>query len=128
MSQQVKRPTAEEARQALEEARRRRKRRRVALWTLLALAIILAALLLTVARPMHLSCACEDPSLPQGALVLVNRLDKPSQAGDVAIRMEPSYSADTFYGVVERLEQETEAAGTLGTVWLEVWPSWTWVR
>ncbi|MGN0971473.1 MAG: hypothetical protein ACI4OY_05920 [Aristaeellaceae bacterium] len=128
MNQQVKRPTAEEARQALAGVRRQRKRRRVALATLLLLAAVLAALLLTVARPMRLSRACGDPSLPQGALVLMNRLDRPSRIGDVTIRWEPAYSADTFYGAAERLEQEEDATGALGTVWLEVWPELVLVR
>ena len=60
--------------------------------------------------------------------MLVNRLDKPDRIGDVAICWEPAYSADTFYGAAERMEPEADAMGALGTVWLEVWPSLTWVR
>ena len=127
MSQSMNRPTAEEARRELARLRRSRKRRRVILWTVVTLAVLAVALALTVAQPMRLSRACEDPALPEGALVLVNRLDRPSRAGDVAIRWEPAFSADTFHGVVERAQQQ-EVSGALGTVWLEIWPAFALVR
>ena len=121
MNRSMNRPTAEEARRELKRVRRRRKRRRVILWTVVTLAALVTVLVLTVAQPMRLSGACEDPALPEGALVLVNRLAKPSRPGDVAIRWDPAFSAYTFYGTVERVEQES-VPGALGTVWLEVWP------
>ena len=127
MSQSMNRPTAEEARRELARVRRGRKRRKAILWTLAALAVLATALALTVAQPMRLSGACEDPALPEGALVLVNRLDRPSRPGDVAIRWEPAFSANTFYGVAERAQQQ-EIPGALGTVWLEVWPAFAPVR
>lgn len=127
MSQSMNRPTAEEARRELARVRRGRKRRKAILWTLAALAVLATALALTVAQPMRLSRACEDPTLPEGALVLVNRLDRPSRPGDVAIRWEPAFSANTFYGVAERAQQQ-EIPGALGTVWLEVWPAFAPVR
>ena len=127
MSQSMNRPTAEEARRELARVRRGRKRRRAILWTLAALAALATVLALTVAQPMRLSRACEDPALPEGALVLVNRLDRPSRAGDVALRWEPASSADTFHGVGERAQQQ-EVSGALGTVWLEIWPAFALVR
>ena len=120
MNRSMNRPTAEEARRELTRVRRRRKRRRVILWTVVTLAALVTVLVLT-AQPMRLSGACEDPALPEGALVLVNRLAKPSRPGDVAIRWDPAFSANTFYGTVERVEQES-VPGALGTVWLELWP------
>ena len=59
--------------------------------------------------------------------MLVNRLAAPSRPGDVAVRWDPSSSANTFHGVVERLDQES-LPGVLGTVWLEVWPEIALVR
>ena len=126
MSESITRPTAEEARRELARLRRSRKRRGVILWTLAVLAVLAVALALTVARPMRLSSACADPSLPEGALVLVNRLDRSALPGDVIIRWDPAYSADTFHGVAERAQQE--GSGALGTVWLEIWPEITLVR
>lgn len=127
MNRSMNRPTAEEARRELTRVRRSRKRRRVILWTVVTLAALVTVLVLTVAQPMRLSSACGDPSLPEDALVLVNRLDRPTQPGDVAIRWDPSFSADTFYGVAARVEQE-EIPGALGTVWLELWPELAPVR
>lgn len=127
MNRSMNRPTAEEARRELTRVRRSRKRRRVILWTLVTLVVLAAVLALTVAQPMRLSGACEDPALPEGALVLVNRLAKPSRPGDVAIRWDPAFSANTFYGTVERVEQES-VPGALGMVWLEVWPEIVPVR
>ena len=127
MSQSMNRPTAEEARRELARVRRGRKRRRAILWTLAALAALATVLALTVAQPMRLSRACEDPALPEGALVLVNRLAAPSRPGDVAVRWDPSSSANTFHGVVERTQQQ-EVSGALGTVWLEIWPAFALVR
>ncbi|MGN1019129.1 MAG: hypothetical protein ACI4O7_02045 [Aristaeellaceae bacterium] len=127
MSQSMNRPTAEEARRELARMRRRRKRRRALLWTLAGLAALVTALALTVAQPMRLSSACDDPALPEGALVLVNRLAKPSRSGEVAIRWDPASSADTFHGIAERVTQE-QPSGALGTVWLELWPAVTLVR
>ncbi len=127
MSQSMNRPTAEEARRELARVRRGRKRRRVILWTLAALAALVTVLALTVAQPMRLSRACEDPALPEGALVLVNRLAKPAEPGNVAIRWDPAFSANTLYGVAERAQQQ-EIPGALGTVWLEVWPAFAPVR
>ena len=127
MSESITRPTAEEARRELARLRRSRKRRRVILWTVVTLAVLAVALALTVAQPMRLSSACGDPSLPEGALVLVNRLAAPSRPGDVAVRWDPSSSANTFHGVAERLDKES-LPGVLGTVWLEVWPEIALVR
>lgn len=127
MNRSMNRPTAEEARRELTRVRRSRKRRRVILWTLVTLVVLAVVLALTVAQPMRLSSACGDPSLPEGALVLVNRLDRPSRPGDVSIRWDPTFSADTFYGMVARVEQE-EVPGALGTVWLELWPEIALVR
>ena len=127
MSQSMNRPSAEEARRELKRMRRRRKRRRALLVTGIVLLALVVALALTVAQPMRLSVACEDPSLPEGALVLVNRLVKPTQAGDVAIQWDTAAGAESFQGIAQRVEGE-EIPGALGTVWLALWPSMTLVR
>ena len=126
----MKRPDAAEIHGAVEVLRRRQQR----LYTLLKLLAVCAAIIAlvtavagTVAYPMILTRECADPAMAKEAVVLVNLLDKPDQPGDVAAAYEPAYSADTFYGYVTRLE-ETAPAGTLGTVWLQVWPTFSLVK
>lgn len=126
----VKRPDATEIHGAVEVLRHRQKRW-YRLLKLLAVCMAIIALLTavagTVAFPMVLTRDCDDPAMPKEAVILVNLLDKPDQPGGVAAAYEPAYSANTFYGYVTRVE-ETTPAGTLGTVWLQVCPSFSLVK
>lgn len=126
----MKRPEAAEIHGAVEVLRRRRQRRYNLLKLLAVIAMVIALLTAvagTVAFPMVLTRDCANPAMDKDAVVLVNLLDKPDQPGDVAAAYEPAYSADTFYGYATRLE-ETAPAGTLGTVWLQVWPTFSLVK
>ncbi|MGN0779216.1 MAG: hypothetical protein ACI4MJ_08730 [Aristaeellaceae bacterium] len=118
----TRRPAVEEIRQEMAELRKRRARRRRVLTVLLTVLTLTGVLLFTVAEPMRLTEACEDPAMPKGAVVLVNRLCVEGQPGDVVLCLENAGCVEPFRGLAQRVG-ETGCTGVLGRVWLEIWPA-----
>ena len=123
----TRRPSVEEIRQEMASLRRRKTRRVAMLAALVTLVMLLGVLAFTVAEPMRLSRACEDPAMPQGAVVLVNRLSVEEQPGNVVLCLESAEHVEPFCGLAQRVG-ETGSTGVLGRIWLEVWPALRIVR